>query len=60
MIMQNAKIPSLEISVTAEGITEIGDYIFRNSVPESMNIPQTAKKDAPSFRVRDGGDSLCP
>lgn len=43
-IMQNAKIPSLEISVTAEGITEIGDYIFRNSVPESMNIPQTAKK----------------
>lgn len=43
-IMQNAKIPSLEISVTAEGITGIGDYIFRNSVPESMNIPQTAKK----------------
>ena len=43
-IIQNAKIPSLEISVTAEGITEIGDYIFRNSVPESMNIPQTAKK----------------
>lgn len=43
-IIQNAKIPSLEVSVTAEGITEIGDYIFRNSVPESMNIPQTAKK----------------
>lgn len=43
-IIQNARIPSLEISVTAEGITEIGDYIFRNSVPESLNIPQTAKK----------------
>ncbi len=43
-IIQNAGIPSLEISVTAEGITDIGDCIFRNSVPESMNIPQTAKK----------------
>ena len=43
-IIQNAKIPSLDISVSAEGFTEFGDYIFRNSVPESMNIPQTAKK----------------
>lgn len=43
-IIQNAKVPSLEISVTAENITDIGDCIFRNSVPESKNIPQTAKK----------------
>lgn len=43
-IIQNAKVPSLEISVTAENITDIGDCIFRNSVPESMNIPQTVKK----------------
>lgn len=43
-IIQNAKVPSLEISVTAENITEIGDCIFRNSVPESKNIPQTVKK----------------
>lgn len=43
-IIQNAKVPSLEISVTAENITDIGDCIFRNSVPESKNIPQTVKK----------------
>lgn len=43
-IIQNAKVPSLEISVTAENITGIGDCIFRNSVPESKNIPQTVKK----------------
>ena len=42
--IQNAKVPSLEISVTAENITDIGDCIFRNSVPESKNIPQTVKK----------------
>lgn len=44
LIIQNAKVPSLEISVTAENITDIGDCIFRNSVPESKNIPQTVKK----------------
>ena len=43
-IIQNAKVPSLEVSVTAENITDIGDCIFRNSVPESKNIPQTVKK----------------
>ena len=43
-IIQNAKVPSLEISVTAENITDIGGCIFRNSVPESKNIPQTVKK----------------
>ena len=43
-IIQNAKVPSLEISVTAENITDIGDCIFRNSAPESKNIPQTVKK----------------
>ena len=42
-IIQNAKIPSLEISVTAENITDIGDCIFRNSVPESKNIPQIGR-----------------
>lgn len=43
-VTQNAKVPVLAISVTAEGMTDIGDYIFRNSVPESVNIPQTVRK----------------
>ncbi len=43
-ILQQAQMPTLGISLTAEGITDMGDYIFRNSVPESMNIPQTISK----------------
>lgn len=43
-ILQQNKIPTLAISLTAEGITSTGDYIFRNSVPESINLPQTASK----------------
>lgn len=39
-IIQNAKVPSLEISVTAENITDMGDCIFRNSVPESKTFPR--------------------
>jgi len=33
----------LGVSNTAAGITEIGDYIFRNSLPESVVIPNTVK-----------------
>lgn len=43
-ILQKAKMPTLGTAVTAEGITDIGDYIFRNASPESANIPQTVKK----------------
>ena len=31
-------------ATTAEGLIEIGDYMFRNCVPESKNIPQTVQK----------------
>ena len=43
-ILQKAQMPTLGTAVTAEGITDIGDYIFRNASPESANIPQTVKK----------------
>ena len=33
----------LGVSNTAGGITEIGDYVFRNSLPESAVIPNTIK-----------------
>ena len=47
-IAQEAGVPVLGISNTAAGITEIGDYIFRDSLTESAVIPQTiaAAKDA--------------
>ena len=43
-LFQKAQIPLLGAATTAEGLIEIGDYMFRNCVPESKNIPQTVQK----------------
>ena len=43
-LFQQAKIPLLGVATTAEGLMDIGDYMFRNCVPESKNIPQTVEK----------------
>jgi branched-chain amino acid transport system substrate-binding protein len=40
-VAQEAKVPVLAVSNTAGGITEIGDYIFRDSLAESQVIPNT-------------------
>jgi branched-chain amino acid transport system substrate-binding protein len=47
-IAQEESVPVLAISNTAEGITEQGDYIFRDSLTEGQVIPQTVAqaKDA--------------
>jgi branched-chain amino acid transport system substrate-binding protein len=42
-IAQTAGVPVLGISNTAKGITEIGDYIFRDSLTENVVIPNTIK-----------------
>ena len=42
-IAQKAGVPVIASSNTAAGITEIGDYIFRTSLPESAVIPNTIK-----------------
>ncbi|MGO0575007.1 ABC transporter substrate-binding protein [Ornithinimicrobium panacihumi] len=43
-IAQEASVPVLAISNTAAGITEQGDYIFRDSLTEAQVIPQTVAK----------------
>jgi len=40
-IAQEEGVPVLAISNTADGITEQGDYIFRDSLTEGQVIPQT-------------------
>ena len=40
-IAQEEGVPVLAISNTADGITEQGDYIFRDSLTEAQVIPQT-------------------
>jgi branched-chain amino acid transport system substrate-binding protein len=43
-IAQEEGVPVLAISNTADGITEQGDYIFRDSLTEAQVIPQTVAK----------------
>lgn len=42
-VAQEAKIPVLGSSNTAVGITDMGDYVFRDSLPESDVIPNTIR-----------------
>ncbi len=42
-VAQENKTVVLGVSNTAGGITEIGDYVFRDSLPESAVIPNTIK-----------------
>ena len=43
LIAQKAGVPVLAVSNTISGITEIGDYIFRDSLTENVVIPHTVK-----------------
>jgi branched-chain amino acid transport system substrate-binding protein len=48
-IAQDGGVPVLGISNTAAGITDIGDYIFRDSLTEQAVIPQTIAKATEEF-----------
>lgn len=39
-------------STTAEGITDIGEYVFRNALPESLAIPQAVKKAKEKYNLK--------
>ena len=45
-VAQQAKVPVLGVSNTAAGITDIGDFIFRDSLTEADVVPQTVQKSA--------------
>jgi len=42
-VAQKAGVPVVAVSNTANGIVEIGDYIFRDSLSEAQVIPSTIK-----------------
>ena len=42
-VAQNNKVVVMGISNTVPGITEMGNYVFRNSLPESDVIPKTVE-----------------
>lgn len=43
-VAQKAGVPVLAVSNTAGGITDIGDYIYRDSLAEFQVIPETVKQ----------------
>lgn len=45
-------IPIMGTSTTAAGIPQIGDYVFRNSLPESLAIPASIKKAIDKFGAK--------
>ena len=51
-VTNGRKIPTIGTSTTANGITDIGPYIFRTSLPESDVVPVTMQKAQAKFGVK--------
>ena len=45
-------VPIMGTSTTAAGITQIGKYVFRNSLPESLAIPASIKSAVRKYKIR--------
>jgi branched-chain amino acid transport system substrate-binding protein len=51
-VANERKIPIVGTSTTATGITDIGPYVFRTSLPESDVVPVTLRRAAQKFGVK--------
>ena len=45
-------VPIMGTSTTAAGITQIGKYVFRNSLPESLAVPASVKKAVAKYNLK--------
>jgi len=45
-------VPIMGTSTTAQGITQIGKFVFRNSLPEALAIPASIGKAVKTYRIR--------
>ncbi|WP_077210963.1 ABC transporter substrate-binding protein [Bacillus dakarensis] len=45
-------VPIMGTSTTAEGIPQLGEYVFRNSIPEALAIPASLKKAIEAYDVK--------
>ena len=59
-IAQKAGVPILGTSTTAIGITAMGDYIFRDSLPQGPSSPAPSPRSWPSTRRRKPPSSSNP
>ncbi|HWI53450.1 MAG TPA: ABC transporter substrate-binding protein [Symbiobacteriaceae bacterium] len=51
-VAQEAAVPILGVSTTANGITDIGKYVFRNSLPEAGVLPYTVKAAKEKYSLK--------
>ena len=51
-IANQSGVPIMGTSTTAVGITQIGKYVFRNSLPESQAIPASIGKAVKKYNLR--------
>ncbi|WP_081468558.1 ABC transporter substrate-binding protein [Desulfosporosinus orientis] len=51
-IANQSGVPIMGTSTTAEGITDIGDYVFRNALPESSAVPQAVKAAVEKYGLK--------
>lgn len=51
-IANGAGVPIMGTSTTAEGITDIGEFVFRNALPESVAIPSAVKKAVDKYKPK--------
>lgn len=54
-VANERKIPIIGTSVTAEGITDIGEWVFRTSLPEADVVPQALKVAKAKFNLKKVG-----
>lgn len=45
-------IPIMGTSTTAQGIPQLGEYVFRNALPESLAIPSSVQKAVEKYDVK--------
>lgn len=51
-IANQAGVPIMGTSTTAEGITDVGEFVFRNALPESSAVPQAVKKSVEKYNLK--------
>lgn len=51
-IANQSGVPIMGTSTTAEGVTDIGEYVFRNALPESSAVPQAVKKSIEKYNLK--------
>ncbi len=51
-VANDSGVPIMGTSTTAQGITQIGRFVFRNSLPESQAIPASVGKAVKKYGIR--------